>query len=226
MCGRVLSCKRAALQETRASEAPGHRAPRRCRPRGEFTRCPNADSSMPPSCSRPCPRTSASRCVTRWCPRPTSAASTLFHQGDAGARAVRRASRAASRSRRRPATAANRSWRCSRRAACSASSRLFDDAPALRRRRERSPTRSSPRSSYEPVRAVLRARPELLWVIVRLLAERLRATDEALADAVFLDVPARTAKRTPRARRRQRRVHAPADPGGAGRRWSGRRASG
>ena len=41
----------------------------------------------------------------------------------------------------------------------------------------------------------MRARPELLWVMVRLLAERLRATDETLADAVFLDVPARTAKR-------------------------------
>ena len=32
-------------------------------------------------------------------------------------------------------------------------------------------------------------------MIVRLLARRLRSTDEALADAVFLDVPARTAKR-------------------------------
>jgi CRP/FNR family transcriptional regulator, cyclic AMP receptor protein len=48
---------------------------------------------------------------------------------------------------------------------------------------------------YEPVRAVLRAQPGLLWMIVRLLAGRLRATNEALADAVFLDVPARTAKR-------------------------------
>ena len=48
---------------------------------------------------------------------------------------------------------------------------------------------------YEPVRAAIRRPPELLWVIVRLLARRLRATDEALADAVFLDVPARTAKR-------------------------------
>ena len=49
--------------------------------------------------------------------------------------------------------------------------------------------------AYEPVRAILRDRPELLWIIVRLLVVRLRATDEALADAVFLDVPARTAKR-------------------------------
>ncbi|MEX2267168.1 MAG: helix-turn-helix domain-containing protein, partial [Acidimicrobiia bacterium] len=35
----------------------------------------------------------------------------------------------------------------------------------------------------------------LLWIIVRLLAQRLRTTNEALEDAVFLDVPARTAKR-------------------------------
>jgi CRP-like cAMP-binding protein len=48
---------------------------------------------------------------------------------------------------------------------------------------------------YEPVRNVLSERPELLWIIVKLLARRLRATDEALADAQFLDVPARTAKR-------------------------------
>jgi CRP/FNR family cyclic AMP-dependent transcriptional regulator len=48
---------------------------------------------------------------------------------------------------------------------------------------------------YAPVRETLHDHPELLWVMVRLLAERLRATDEALADAVFLDVPARTAKR-------------------------------
>lgn len=48
---------------------------------------------------------------------------------------------------------------------------------------------------YEPVRAALEQKPELLWIVVRLLAQRLRATDEALSDAVFLDVPARTAKR-------------------------------
>jgi CRP-like cAMP-binding protein len=49
--------------------------------------------------------------------------------------------------------------------------------------------------AYEPVRDVLKARPELLWTVTRLLARWLRATDEALADAVFLDVPGRTAKR-------------------------------
>lgn len=49
--------------------------------------------------------------------------------------------------------------------------------------------------AYDEVRNTLLARPDTLWPIVRLLAQRLRATDEALADAIFLDVPARTAKR-------------------------------
>src|SRR5579875_793225 len=49
--------------------------------------------------------------------------------------------------------------------------------------------------TYEVVRHCLSARPELLWDVVSLLAERLRATDAALADAVFLDVTGRTAKR-------------------------------
>jgi CRP-like cAMP-binding protein len=71
---------------------------------------------------------------------------------------------------------------------------LFDDAPRMADARALLDT-TVVELSYEPVRALLRARPELLWVIVRLLVERLRATDEALADAVFLDVPARTAKR-------------------------------
>ena len=48
---------------------------------------------------------------------------------------------------------------------------------------------------YAPVRAAFDDRPELLWGVVRLLAERLRNTDEALADSVFLDVTGRTAKR-------------------------------
>jgi CRP/FNR family transcriptional regulator, cyclic AMP receptor protein len=48
---------------------------------------------------------------------------------------------------------------------------------------------------YGVVREALDARPELLWQVVRLLAERLRYTDSALADAVFLDVTGRTAKR-------------------------------
>lgn len=48
---------------------------------------------------------------------------------------------------------------------------------------------------YSAVRRVFDARPQLLWSVVELLAERLRATDSALADAVLLDVTGRTAKR-------------------------------
>lgn len=48
---------------------------------------------------------------------------------------------------------------------------------------------------YEPVRKLYEEHPELLWRVVALLAQRLRATDEALADSVFLDVTGRTAKR-------------------------------
>ena len=71
---------------------------------------------------------------------------------------------------------------------------LFDDGP--RSADARALTEAQVLAlDYEHVRAVLRAQPQLLWVVVRLLAVRLRATDEALADAVFLDVPARTAKR-------------------------------
>lgn len=71
---------------------------------------------------------------------------------------------------------------------------LFDDAPRNADARALIDT-TVLELEYEPVRAVLAQRPELLWVIVRLLVDRLRATDAALADAVFLDVPARTAKR-------------------------------
>ncbi len=48
---------------------------------------------------------------------------------------------------------------------------------------------------YAPVEAILKASPELLWGVVRLLSQRLRTTDAALADSVFLDVTGRTAKR-------------------------------
>jgi CRP/FNR family transcriptional regulator, cyclic AMP receptor protein len=48
---------------------------------------------------------------------------------------------------------------------------------------------------FDDVRTVLEQRPELLWAVVEILAQRLRATDEALADSVFLDVTGRTAKR-------------------------------
>lgn len=48
---------------------------------------------------------------------------------------------------------------------------------------------------YAPIREVYARRPELLWNVVALLAARLRNMDGALADAVFLDVTGRTAKR-------------------------------
>lgn len=48
---------------------------------------------------------------------------------------------------------------------------------------------------YPPIRRALDMRPTLLWSLVSLLARRLRSTDEALADAMFLDVTGRTAKR-------------------------------
>ena len=48
---------------------------------------------------------------------------------------------------------------------------------------------------YEPVQGAFRSDPNLLWSVTRMLATRLRAVDEALADSVFLDVMGRTAKR-------------------------------
>jgi len=48
---------------------------------------------------------------------------------------------------------------------------------------------------FEDVKQVLVHRPDVLWAVVRILARRLRETDEALADAMFLDVTGRTAKR-------------------------------
>ncbi|HUZ43826.1 MAG TPA: Crp/Fnr family transcriptional regulator [Acidimicrobiales bacterium] len=48
---------------------------------------------------------------------------------------------------------------------------------------------------YPAVKSALAARPEALWTVVSLLVQRLRVTDEALADSMFLDVTGRTAKR-------------------------------
>lgn len=48
---------------------------------------------------------------------------------------------------------------------------------------------------FEPVREIYENRPELLWGVVALLADRLRTMDYILADSVFLDVTGRTAKR-------------------------------
>ena len=48
---------------------------------------------------------------------------------------------------------------------------------------------------YDAVRALYESRPQLLWSVVAMLSQRLRSTDAALADSVFLDVTGRTAKR-------------------------------
>lgn len=48
---------------------------------------------------------------------------------------------------------------------------------------------------YEPLQAIYEKRPALLWLVVAMLSRRLRTTDSALADSVFLDVTGRTAKR-------------------------------
>jgi CRP/FNR family cyclic AMP-dependent transcriptional regulator len=48
---------------------------------------------------------------------------------------------------------------------------------------------------YPPIRALFEDTPTLLWSVVAFLSRRLRATDSALSDAVFLDVTGRTAKR-------------------------------
>lgn len=50
------------------------------------------------------------------------------------------------------------------------------------------------RISYDVLRGIWENKPELLWSVVRLLSTRIRSTDEALADAFFLDVTGRTAK--------------------------------
>jgi len=48
---------------------------------------------------------------------------------------------------------------------------------------------------FASLRAVFEERPHLLWGVVQLLVNRLRSTDSALADSMFLDVTGRTAKR-------------------------------
>ncbi len=48
---------------------------------------------------------------------------------------------------------------------------------------------------FQPLRDILDDRPALLWEVVKMLSGRLRHMDAALADAFFLDVTGRTAKR-------------------------------
>ncbi|WP_116999991.1 Crp/Fnr family transcriptional regulator [Desertimonas flava] len=71
---------------------------------------------------------------------------------------------------------------------------LLDDRPrsAMARALEPSRVLSIP---YAPVIEMFKEQPTMLWNVTRMLAQRLRAMDEALADSVFLDVTGRTAKR-------------------------------
>ena len=71
---------------------------------------------------------------------------------------------------------------------------MLDDQPrsAMARALETSVVVAIP---YAPVIKMFDEQPRLLWNVTRLLAQRLRAMDEALADSVFLDVTGRTAKR-------------------------------
>jgi CRP/FNR family cyclic AMP-dependent transcriptional regulator len=71
---------------------------------------------------------------------------------------------------------------------------MLDDRPrsAMARALEPSSVLAVP---YTPVLEMFDQRPALLWNVTRILVQRLRAMDEALADSVFLDVTGRTAKR-------------------------------
>jgi CRP-like cAMP-binding protein len=71
---------------------------------------------------------------------------------------------------------------------------MLDEGPrsAMARALEPSTVLAIP---FDAVLDQFRKQPDLLWSVTRLLAQRLRAMDETLADSVFLDVTGRTAKR-------------------------------
>jgi CRP/FNR family cyclic AMP-dependent transcriptional regulator len=71
---------------------------------------------------------------------------------------------------------------------------LFDEEPRSGTARALEPSEVV-RVPFDAVRAELEAEPGLLWDVVHLFATRLRAADDALADAMLLDVTGRTAKR-------------------------------
>jgi CRP/FNR family transcriptional regulator, cyclic AMP receptor protein len=71
---------------------------------------------------------------------------------------------------------------------------MLDDGPRSAMARALEPT-TVLEIPYEPILQMFEDQPKLLWNVTRLLAQRIRATDEALADSVFLDVTGRTAKR-------------------------------
>lgn len=77
---------------------------------------------------------------------------------------------------------------------------LFGEMPLFDRQGRSADARALERSEvvgvpYAPLRELLEKRPDLLWSVVEMLTNRLRDTDGALADSMFLDVTGRTAKR-------------------------------
>ena len=109
-------------------------------------------------------------------------------------RAVRHRQREASRSSPVRPTVASRWSRCSTRGRSSASSACSTTARARpTRARSRRPTSSC--SATTPCARRSTRTPRCCGSSCGCSPRRLRSTDESLADAVFLDVPARTAKR-------------------------------
>ena len=71
---------------------------------------------------------------------------------------------------------------------------LFDGQPRSAVARALEPTELVA-IPFAPLTEVFDEQPRLLWPMVALLCRRMRATDAALADSLFLDVTGRTAKR-------------------------------
>ena len=77
---------------------------------------------------------------------------------------------------------------------------LFGEMPLFRSDGRSAEARSLEDSSvvvipYSPVKNLYKNNPDLLWRVVDMLVDRLKSTDIALADTMFLDVTGRTAKR-------------------------------
>ena len=77
---------------------------------------------------------------------------------------------------------------------------LFGEMPLFRSDGRSAEARALENSSvvvipYSPVKNLYQGNPDLLWRVIDMLVGRLKSTDIALADTMFLDVTGRTAKR-------------------------------
>lgn len=77
---------------------------------------------------------------------------------------------------------------------------LFGEMPLFRPDGRSAEARALENSSvvvipYSPVKNLYQDNPDLLWRVIDMLVGRLKSTDIALADTMFLDVTGRTAKR-------------------------------